>query len=211
MHRSTERSRPRWSELEHAARVDERLSTWNDTFGANAATGPLFQMVQATSTALRDECLPLVFQHGDFNVWNLVADRGHLGVIDWEGAVDGLPLCDAFQLATSWLHAVSYPRDRLAERLAVRDIFIAAPSPGIAALAAHRALAGYVRRIRIDPRFVPLLLVLHRIELVARRIEQSRLQGEETRDSQQIPEYPVVSLLAAHAHALFARDWSTAP
>ena len=66
------------------------------------------------------------------------------------------------------------------------------------------ALSTYLDALDIDARFLPLFLVYHRVELVLRRLDQRRVQGQSAlAPGEDNPEVPVVHLLTRHAERLF--------
>lgn len=87
--------------------------------------------------------IPLVAQHGDLTMWNVVLDESErIGVLDWADAADegGLPLTDFFYaIADATLAA----RDCETRATAVRACFLAngQPRPSIAPLQARLSAA----------------------------------------------------------------------
>jgi aminoglycoside phosphotransferase (APT) family kinase protein len=111
--------------------------------------------------------LPIVWRHRDFTPWNLFRAGNEIHVVDWEGLRPGPALCDLLHFVMHWHEQAR----RVSGRAALHDLFVA-PRPGPAAAAAREEIANYCRQLEIDLRFVPLLLLHTRLEIVARRTER---------------------------------------
>lgn len=112
--------------------------------------------------------LPLVWQHRDFTPWNVLRGPSGLRVIDWEGAQPGPALTDLLHFATHWSERAHRARDEASRLSVFREVWIARRG-GEPGEAVRRAVASYCERLRLDRRFVPLLLVATWEELAARR------------------------------------------
>jgi tRNA A-37 threonylcarbamoyl transferase component Bud32 len=56
--------------------------------------------VRAVTEAVADVTVASGVVHGDFAAWNLLADRGRMGIVDWEQArFDGLPFWDLWHFS----------------------------------------------------------------------------------------------------------------
>jgi len=209
MHVATETARTPWDDSAHQRWVETPFAALTLAAAISPAERALLDATRQRSLDLRGAALPTVCQHRDLNIWNVVRERDAIGVLDWEGAIDGLPLCDAFQLVTSWLQAVAFPRRFDGETLALKSIFTEQPGRRRAVEAAVGAIDHYLRGMRFDPRFVPVLLVALRAELVLRRAEQKRLLLDGTALDVE-PEYAAFKMLAEECDAVFERRWAPA-
>jgi hypothetical protein len=105
--------------------------------------------------------LPVVWQHGDLNESNISYSSHMVRVFDWEKARVGLPLADLFHFATHWAYRSEGLTDESRRLRRFRELFIGRdPGDEIARLV-NQAVERYTTELRIDIRFVPLLLVLH--------------------------------------------------
>lgn len=175
-HRATEVRRMPWSDEIRGSLIDEPMRAYALEFGTTRDEAALFARASGAA-ALRGVELPIVCQHRDFAVWNLLRDGDALSVVDWEGAREGPALCDALHLATTWLCAI-----RMAcahdEGHCLHDIVLGGSTRDGAAAAARAAIDSYMRGMALDRRLLPLLTVHHRVELALRRRDQQRLQNE---------------------------------
>jgi hypothetical protein len=200
-HLDTEARRVSWREA-RATYLDEPLHRYGAELGTTREEGLLFTRAREAAGTAEDAELPLVVQHRDFATWNILRDGTTLSVVDWEGACEGPALCDAFHLATSWLHAVRRADSAEEQAACVRSLALESPSDAAAA-AARIALTDYARKLRVDPRLQPLLMVYHRVELCLRRQDQRRLQNEMHGGSEPFDEVTILRALAADADGLF--------
>jgi hypothetical protein len=126
-------------------------------------------------------------------------------VIDWELGPDdtarrGPALVDLIYFATEWHLRARRLKGRRAELRGFRELFI--EPTGAAARAAAEVLADYVRRVEVDPRFVPLLVVLTWAERALDRADrQAAAAGIGASRENRYAEY--VRLLAAEAGDAF--------
>jgi hypothetical protein len=113
--------------------------------------------------------LPLVLEHGDLGVWNvLVRLDGRPAVLDWEAGVPrGMPMWDLLYLLRSY--AASSTRAGADRARAVLDLLEGRPPLGDSFIG---ATAQYASALRLDPSLlVPLLLTcwMHRAQKEASR------------------------------------------
>lgn len=200
LHRATA-TPANWDATAHQQWVEESLRAFEQAFGNRPQQDALFEHARNRSLACVGQPVPQVLQHRDFNVWNLVRNADQIGVLDWEGATRGAPLMDAFQLVTSWLHAVRYGHDPQGEDRAVLDIFAFNRQADRRTQNAVAALQTYVRQLGIDDALVPALLIPHRAELALRREQQQRLAAEEPTFA--TLEYQTVGALARFTSRIF--------
>jgi hypothetical protein len=114
---------------------------------------------QCVAAAGRAGGVPLVLQHGDPGIWNVMIDSaGRVTLLDWEaGEVDGLPLWDLFHFAGTYAHldlGSLVPRSRLSRF--GRHVF--ANSPLQSALVA--AVRTYIDELQLPAALVEPLFVM---------------------------------------------------
>jgi hypothetical protein len=119
--------------------------------------------------ALTEAPLPVVLEHGDLGVWNvLVRLDGRPAVLDWEAGVPrGMPLWDLLYLLRSY--AASSARTGADRTGAVLDLLHGRPPLGDCFVG---ATGQYASALRLDPSLlVPLLLTcwMHRAQKEASR------------------------------------------
>lgn len=193
VHRQTEEERMAWSP-EATARWVEPVFEQVRRLGASEREERLFAAAGRRSAALAGVPLPVVWQHRDFTPWNLLRapgrpGQGDLRVLDWEGARPGLPLCDLLHFVTHWHELARSAFDTRGRLRVFRELWTGRPGSGQAAGAALDAVALYCSRLRIDLRFLPLLLVVTWAELTTRAGSPGRLY---------------LDVLAGHGERLFA-------
>jgi len=163
-HQRTEVRRAEWDGRE----ADEWIGHPLDELRGIEGLAGLESAVRRRSGELAGAELPIVCQHRDFTPWNLLCgEGGGLRVIDWEGARPGPALCDLLHFATHWSELALRAFDDGARLRALREVWMARGG-GEAGEAARQAVAEYCRALRIDRRFVPLLLVATWAELALR-------------------------------------------
>jgi hypothetical protein len=175
-------------------RTEVRRIEWDDRATAEWIAGPLVEL-QAVSAASGDipkllaavyrragelagAELPIVCQHRNFTTRNLLrGDTGSgdtgLRVIDWKETRYGPALCDLLHFATHWSELALRAFDDWTRLHVFREVWIARRG-GEPGAAVRRAVAGYCEALRIDRRFVPLLLLATWAELALRRGPGSR-------------------------------------
>ena len=174
-HLATERHRStiatEWSTI-----IERPLDAYRRSMGL-AADDALSQAVRDAGDALGDVELATVTAHRDFAAWNVIRDGDALAVVDWEGAREGHGAFDALHLATTWLYAVRLAAGTPDELRCVLDLIDTNRAGDLASTVARDAISRYAAAVRLDRRAIPLLMVLHRVELAVRRNEQHRLQA----------------------------------
>jgi hypothetical protein len=153
-----------WSAADGALWVDRPLSAFEGELTASGEETELLGAVRRRARELIGTPIPFVWQHSDFSSLNVFRNGTRIGVIDWEGATPAPPGDDVFYFVTRWLFQLrggaeeEEPEGRAAAARAFRELFEAeTPDPAVAA--ARRAIGTYCRRIALDPRFLPVLLV----------------------------------------------------
>ena len=153
---------------EVAARLQPVLA---DVLRAGASDEERRVLTEAVAVLSDAPDLPLVLEHGDLGVWNvLVRLDGRPAVLDWEAGVPrGMPLWDLLYLLRSY--AASAARTG-ADRTAVAlDLLAGRPPLGDCFVG---AIGQYAAALRLDPSLlVPLLLTcwMHRAQKEASRRE----------------------------------------
>lgn len=168
-HRQTELQRTAWDDADIAAvaRLFERVGTPGEE--------RLFAAALRRAESLRGVPLPRVWQHRDFTPWNLLRAPGprrktgqEIRVLDWEGARPGLPVCDLIHFLTHWHELTRRAFDEGSRRRAFEELWTGRSGSGPAAGAALDAAARYLARLKIDLKFLPLLLTATWAELATR-------------------------------------------
>lgn len=194
-HRRTEVRRPEWDAVQRAEWVGLPLGELRRAAGAEVVPGSLLAAVRRRSDALTGAAFPIVWQHRDFTPWNVLRGDAGLRVIDWEGARPGPALSDLLHFSTHWSELALRASDEPARLRVFREVWIARRG-GEPGEAVRRAVESYCEGLRLDRRFVPLLLAAAWTELALRR-------GRETPN----PEAAYVATLAGSVEELFG-GWS---
>jgi hypothetical protein len=173
-HRDTVRGPVGWSAAA-AERTVERLVAFRASFAVGPAETRLLDRAAELARALVGARLPTVLVHNDYGPWNVHRAGERITVIDWELGPDdtarrGPALVDLIYFATEWHLRARRLRGRRAELRGFRDLFLQPSGP--AARAAAEAFEDYIRRVEVDPRFFPLLVVVTWIERALDRAER---------------------------------------
>jgi hypothetical protein len=177
-HRQTEWGRAPWEDgdIAEVAALFERAGSGREE--------RLFAAALRRAELLRGVPLPRVWQHRDFTPWNLLRaasphakNHPEIRVLDWEGARPGLPVCDAVHFLTHWHELARGAFDDTSRRRAFEELWTGRSGSGAAAGAALDTAARYLARLRIDLRFLPLLLTVTWAELAARSGGSGRAGG----------------------------------
>jgi aminoglycoside phosphotransferase (APT) family kinase protein len=175
-HSQAQLRRIEWGTQSIAEWVEQPLASYRERLITTDLEERLFAAVRRHADALRGLPLPIVWQHGDFSLWNLFRRGDSLSVIDWEGARPGPALCDLLHFLTLWNEVTHRAADEPDRIRVFHGLFIDPDQGGRAVKAARRAVAAYLQRLHLDARFVPLLLVYTWVELTLRRQEQLQLR-----------------------------------
>jgi hypothetical protein len=197
---------PLWS-----AGSADRAIAGLEAFRAELATTPaehaLLDRAAAAARALVGAGFPTVLVHNDYGPWNIHREGDRITVIDWElGADDagrrGPALADLIYFVTEWQLRARRLRGRGAELRGFRELFIHPTGP--AATAARGAVSDYMRRVGVDARFLPLLVVTTWAERAVDRVHrQIAAAGSAANDENRYADY--VRLIAAEADERFWR------
>jgi hypothetical protein len=178
-HERLELQRLAWEAVPAADWVDKPIADYKAKFGTTPAENLLFDRTLNRSATLRRAQLPTVWQHRDYNVWNLFRAGDQLRVIDWEGGRVGLPLCDLLHFAIQWNELARHLEGKKSRLRGFRRLFAESKKYHDAiARALHESIESYMSRLAIDSRFLPLLLVCTLVELALRRSLQQEAHGE---------------------------------
>jgi aminoglycoside phosphotransferase (APT) family kinase protein len=177
-HSQTAFARSLWSPQHAEDWILRPLDDYEQAFGATAGERQLFERCRSEAAALVGSQFCTVWHHRDFNVWNVFRADGEARVIDWEGGRPGPPLCDLLHFSMHWNEVVKRKLALPRALDAFRSLFLQRNVGDRAGAAVHEAIASYMRRVNVDSRFVPLLLVYTTVELALRRRTQLRDQGE---------------------------------
>lgn len=205
-HEQTQTGRSRWDAGEVARWVEAPIAAYERAFGLSAQEVGLFAAARDRARLLADAGarLPIVRQHRDFGDWNVFRVRGELVVIDWEVSGVGPALCDLLYFVTHWSQRVSQARGEDAEARDLCEIYVVPEGGGSRARAARAALDEYLCRLRMDRRFVPLLLVQAFVEQALDRVGRLEVLGQVGPDPRRANQYVRwLGVLAGHTEALF--------
>ena len=209
-HAETVRGRLEWPEFRRSL-LQEPFDDYMRTFGSTPDDDQLFARALAYGDHLDGVAVPIVLQHRDFNLWNLLWSERGLGVVDWEGARDGPALTDLLHLVINWHDAVHGAEKESDKPRLFQRLFMNPDRPHDAyAVAAHQVIAAYLARLRMDRRVVPLLLLNMWVELALRRAHQRRDLGDpRATDRRGNRAFPFVAWMAQEFDLLVAA-WSAA-
>jgi hypothetical protein len=159
--RQTQVARGPWRTADVDRWVGGPADEYGKKWGASAEEERLLQATVERARALLGVPLPVVWQHEDLNESNISYSSHMVRVFDWEKARVGLPLADLFSFATHWAYRSEGLKDEGPRLGRFRELFIERePGDEIARLV-NQAVERYTKELRIDIRFVPLLLVVH--------------------------------------------------
>jgi hypothetical protein len=150
---------------ERAAATMRRIGEYRGRFAPPPGVGRLLDLAGERAAALAGHPLPIVWLHNDYGPWNIYRLGNRLTVIDWEfGGEDetarhGPALADLIYFVTVWGARVWRLNPPDGESTALRRLFTAPEPRDEIARAAGAALLEYMRRLAVEPRFLPLLLV----------------------------------------------------
>jgi aminoglycoside phosphotransferase (APT) family kinase protein len=203
-HRTSATARGDWS-LE---RVEEDIvvpfTAYRRTFDATPAEGALFDAAVAEARSLLGAEIPEVWQHRDFNAWNLLVHEEEIRVFDWEGARRGLPLCDLIHLVTHWHDMVQGHKTHSHRVDGFRDLFLGGTPRDSAGASVRFVIQRYMEELRLPQAFLSVALVYTWVELSLRRQRQQVDGGVERADPRtgnDLLDY--VTCLAAYRQQLF--------
>jgi thiamine kinase-like enzyme len=204
-HRQARPESLRWDAAVQRRVIDDVLARFEDLFGPLRKYESFVTRVRAHARTLTGLEFPIVWQHRDYNVWNIFRHRDRLYVIDWEGGRPGPALTDLLHCAISWNESARGLVSTEARLRGFESLFLAPDSDDRITSAIHGHIRCYLDRVGLDPLFSPLLLVYLWVELANRRYDQMKDQGILGSDPRQGNwNLDYVTLLATHADALFS-------
>lgn len=206
-HSETARRRGPWGADQMTTWIEEPIHTYKDRFGASEAEETLFERIRRQALSLQGAPFALVWQHRDFNIWNVFRNGETVSVIDWEGGRLGPPLCDLLHFATHWnevVRSLQSEEDRLS---AFQRLYVAPVKSDAIISAVYRAIGRYMQQLDLNHRFFPLLLSCTWIELANSRFEQQATHGEVGRNARlNNRQIAYVNVLAQEAERLFSES-----
>jgi hypothetical protein len=170
LHRDHMIGQGNWTEDRRIAFLDRPLAAFATRFGTTEGEAALFDATRAVAADLLGHPLPVVWEHGDYSIWNIFRDGDRIRVLDWEHSRVGVPLADVIRLATHWHEAVRGLVTADSRWQGFADLF-AGGGKHPATKEALAAVLRYEEALDIDPRFRSMLLVMSRVELAVRRFE----------------------------------------
>lgn len=202
-HCQTEISRGPWSAADTERWIERPTEAYRQAFGATESEKSLFARARTYAGSLAGAPFPVVWQHRDFKPNHVFRSGRMMTVIDWEGARPGPPLCDLLHFLVHWHGSIRGSSGFSS----VSRLFFESDGPDAVSRAVSDAVREYMRVLRIDGGFFPLLLLYTCVELVLRRAEQQQLQeeaGEHPRGGNQ--NFELIAVLARHVDELFLDD-----
>jgi len=180
-HQESADANDRWDQTRIGEELGAPFSEFHRTFAPTAAEEALLSRTLTEAELLVGSGIPKVWQHRDFNAWNLLVDAGEIRVFDWEGARRGLPLCDLIHLVTHWSDMVRrHPPERRVEGF--RELFLTEPPGDRVQTGARKVIRRYMEALELPPNFLPIALVYTWVELSLRRRRQQIDGGMVTSD-----------------------------
>jgi hypothetical protein len=183
--------------------LESTIAEYQEHFGEDELERELFSLAGRSAGRLADVTLPTVWQHRDFNIWNVLDDGGTIRVLDWEGLQPGPALTDLLHFATHWHEAVAGTADEDERLRAFEDLWLSARTSRHSR-AVYDAIQRYTVAMDVDRRLVPFMLLYTWLELAIRRSRQQRDQGVEVASPRQgNRNVAYIKLMARHRARLF--------
>jgi len=176
LHRQGAISDGQWSDERRLESVDRPLAAFASRFGTTDGEAELFDATRARAADLVGQPLPVVWEHGDFTIWNIFRDADRIRVLDWEHSRAGVPLPDVIRLATHWHEAVRGLETTGSRSEGFAELFTGTGKHP-ATKEARSAVLRYEQELDLDPRFRSMFLVMSRVELAVRRFEHQVESG----------------------------------
>jgi aminoglycoside phosphotransferase (APT) family kinase protein len=149
-----------WGEALVEHWLADPLARYAERFGLTSGEQRVFDAVRARARELFGQAIPLVWTHWGFGPQNIFRHERGLVVIDWEGGSPGLPGLDLLHYVAAWSFIARKLRGRGAELHGVRELFCEPQAVDAACAAAREVIREYLRRLGVDERFLPVLLVV---------------------------------------------------
>lgn len=197
------RSQSAWGDAEMAEWVDKPLRAYEQAFGVTANEARLFLAVRHWATGMLGAPLSLVWTHWGFEQRNIFRQGRVIHVVDWEGASPGLPLYDLLYFVTRWSDTAHGRHDTSEQAQGFRELFLDPDEHNATVQAARAVIEQYMTDLVIDPRYLPLCLVMMWVERALGRV-QLRAGLEPGMDARRGNGYiDMVGLLAEHQDHLW--------
>lgn len=191
-----------WSESDLRTYVDGPIEAYDEAFGTTATESRLFAELRRRARDLLATPLQVVWQHGDFSNLNVLRSGRQIHVVDWERAAPGIPLDDVLHFTRLWLY-LARKANRNESFVAFRDLFLEAHCDDRAVDAARDTISQYMRTLRIDPRFLPLLLAVGCVRRATDRLEGQAFLHARVADPRARNRYVTyIGLISEHPAAL---------
>ena len=212
-HRQTESERLSWDHRAIERWIETPLAAYAQLRNVTEAEQRLFISMRVHANTLLGAELPLVWQHNDFAPWNLYRAGDRLTVLDWEFNRDwdttraGPALCDLLYFVTYWNNIVHRHYTEGAELRGMYALFLEFAPKSRYIYVARRAIAQYMAELKIDWRFLPLLLVYTWTERVVysyARLQKLERPSGTSRAADKFAKY--IGLLAIHGQELFSAN-----
>lgn len=202
-HQQAQIDRPQWGHEEIERWIAQPLAAYRHRLGATSAEERLFGAVRDRASALAGSPLPMVWQHHNFGEWNIFRSGRRINVIDWEHARAGLALYDLLHFVLQWSYSARRLSSQTDQLRGFRELYCCPQPRDRSVQAARAAIAMYMARLEIDPRFLPLLLVYAWVEKAVTHAEarQDLSPAIDGRVSNRSVAY--IGILAEHAGQLF--------
>jgi hypothetical protein len=145
--------------------IEEPLASYAATLETPTKLAQLFERVRREARSLVGEKLPFAPLHFDFGPWNIYVADQSCRVIDWEFGRNwsadrmGPAIYDLLYFATYWLYLAKRLDTKNAELRGFRLLFIEPNRKDAYVQAARQAISSYLTELRINPRFLPLMVV----------------------------------------------------
>jgi aminoglycoside phosphotransferase (APT) family kinase protein len=204
MHRQTLRSRVAAGSPGWTLHVDERLERFHAAFGRRPDIVRLFDELRADAATSGCD-LPIVLCHRDLGPWNVLVDREDVRVIDWEVARDGPALTDLVYACLHWRFESLRDRTEANRARQLGRILMgpAGSGPGIASI--RDAVRRYIHEVDVDPRLIPMLVILTLVDQALDRFDRLQLRGARDTDSSNDNRY----VRYVTEVASYSTDWLT--
>lgn len=202
-HRQTRVRHRQWDRTA-ASEIERALLEYERAFGVTAGEAELFARARDAAWSLLGVTVPTVWCHGDLAPGNAYRVPDGIAVIDWEHGREGLPLLDLLFFVEEWLYnAPGFPS--LASRIErFGRLFASTDADEPYSREVHAAIASYMARLELDPRFCPVLHVLLRVDRAVAWLYRADDPDLDEIARQMLPRYVgYVRALAAGAERLF--------
>jgi hypothetical protein len=201
-HGQTQVSRDPLSESLIGTWIEQPLEEFGTAFGSTAEEAALFARVRERAQSLRGRPFPLVRYFVPLSELHICRSGRDITVTDWEGARIGPPLLALLYFVTLWHQRSRHDRGQPTS-VSIADLDLR-HSDGDLAAAASEMLDEYMKRLSIDPGFLPVMLVLTWVIRALGRLRRREAFGETEIDARTGNRHEAsVGILAEHADLLF--------